>query len=203
VDTIWVRGGSRRALLKEGALVGTGAALGGLVLTRGSDTTANAASKASERKILTFLLTLERLQVAFYKGMLAKPYATGELRQYAEIVHAHEVVHAAQLTALLAGAKTASPSFTFGGAIASKEAFLKAAIAVEDLGAAAYDGQIPNLGPKSLMMAAEIVSVESRHAAWIRDIAGKPPAPDAVDEPASVQQVESKLRSLGISIGAA
>ena len=73
-----MRGGSRRALLREGAVVGTGAVLGGLVLTRGSETTANAASKASERKVLTFLLTLERLQVAFYKGMLAKPYATGE-----------------------------------------------------------------------------------------------------------------------------
>lgn len=201
MDAIWMRGGSRRALLREGAVVGTGAVLGGLVLTRGSDTTANAASKASERKVLTFLLTLERLQVAFYKGMLAKPYATGELRQYAETVLAHEVVHAAQLTRLLAGAKPASPSFAFGGAIASKDAFLKAAIAVEDLGAAAYDGQIPNLGRKSLLVAAEIVSVESRHAAWIRDIAGKPPAPDAVDEPATVQQVDSKLRSLGISIG--
>lgn len=203
MDTIWMRGGSRRALLQDGALIGTGAVFGGLVLTRGSDSTASAATKAADRKIFTFALTLEQLQVAFYQAMLAKPYATGEIRQYAQTVHGHEVAHARQLTALLGGAATAPPSFTFGPVIASREAFIKAAIALEDLGAAAYDGQIPNLSRQGLVVAAEIVSVESRHAAWIRDIAGEPPAPVAADPPATVQQVESKLRSLGIAIGGA
>lgn len=203
MDTIWVRGGSRRALLKDGALIGTGAVLGGLALTRGSGSTASAATKAADRKIFTFALTLERLQVAFYQAMLDKPYATGEIRQYAETVHGHEVAHARKLTAFLGGAATATPSFTFGPSVASRESFIKAAIAVEDLGAAAYDGQIPNLSRSGLVVVAEIVSVESRHAAWIRDIAGQPPAPVAADPPATVQQVESKLRSLGIAIGGA
>jgi Ferritin-like domain len=203
VDTDWTRDRSRRALLKNGAVIGTGAIFGGLVLTHGSASTARAASKASDRKIFTFALTLEQLQVAFYKAFLAKPYATGEIRQYAEVVHGHEVSHVKQLTRLVGAKAGSAPSFTFDAALASRAAFLKAAIALEDLGAAAYDGQIPNLSREGLKVAAEIVSVESRHAAWIRDIAGKPPAPLAADPPATVQKVESKLRGLGIAIGGA
>jgi hypothetical protein len=203
VDRMSVSVWTRRGLVEDAVLVGSGAVLGGLVLTRGSDMAASAASKATDRKILTFALTLERLQVAFYQAMLAKPYATGEIRQYAETVHGHEVAHARRLTEALGGALIAPVSFTFGATLASREAFTKAAIAIEDMGAAAYDGQIPNLTTGALRLASEIVSVESRHAAWIRDIAGESPAPAPVDPPATVQEVESKLRSLGVSIGGA
>lgn len=204
MDTVLMRGRSRRSLLQEGAVIGTGAVLGGLVLSHGSDDTASAAgSKAGDRKIFAFALTLERLQVAFYQAMLAKPFATGEIRQYAETVHGHEVAHVRQIKKLLGSAATATPSFTFGKTLESRASFTEAAIALEDLGAAAYDGQIPNLTLAGLIVAAEIVSVESRHAAWIRDIAGKPPAPVAADQPVTVQQVESRLRALGLSLGAA
>jgi hypothetical protein len=203
MDRMWATGGSRRAFVEGAVLIGSGAVVGGLVLARGSETAASAASKVTDRKILTFALMLERLQVAFYQAMLAKRYATGEIRQYAETVHGHEVAHAQRLTEALGGAGIAPVSFTFGGALASRGAFTKAAIVVEDMGAAAYDGQIPNLTPSALRLASEIVSVESRHAAWIRDIAGESPAPVPADPPATVQQVRSKLRSLGISIGGA
>ena len=202
VDRMWVGRGSRRALVEDAALVASGGILGGLVLARGSDTAASAASKANDRKILTFALTLERLQVAFYQAMLAKPYATGEIRQYAETVHGHEVAHVRTLTKAL-GAVAAPVTFTFGHTLANRDAFTKAAIAVEDMGAAAYDGQIPNLTTGALRIASEIVSVEARHAAWIRDIVGEPPAPVPADPAATPQQVQSTLRSLGISIGGA
>jgi hypothetical protein len=202
VDRMWVNRGSRRALVEDAVLVASGGVLGGLVLARSTDTAASAASKATDQKILTFALTLERLQVAFYQAMLAKPYATGEIRQYAETVHGHEVAHARRLTEAL-GAAVAPVTFTFGQTLASRDAFTKAAIAVEDMGAAAYDGQIPNLTTGALRIASEIVSVEARHAAWIRDIVGEPPAPVPADPAATPQQVQSRLRSLGISIGGA
>jgi len=202
VDRMLVGRGSRRALVENAALVASGGVLGGLVLARSTDTAASAASKATDRRILTFALTLERLQVAFSQAMPAKPYATGEIRQYAETVHGHEVAHARRLAEAL-GAAVAPVTFTFGQTLASRDAFTKAAIAIEDMGAAAYDGQIPNLTTGALRIASEIVSVEARHAAWIRDIGGEQPAPVPADPAATPQQVQAKLQSLGISIGGA
>jgi hypothetical protein len=43
----------------------------------------------------------------------------------------------------------------------------------------------------------KIVSVEGRHAAWIRDIVGLEPAPHAADAGASATEVTAKLKSLG------
>jgi hypothetical protein len=45
--------------------------------------------------------------------------------------------------------------------------------------------------------AARIVSVEARHAAWIRAIAGKPPAVDATDPIASEREVRAAVEKLG------
>ena len=47
---------------------------------------------------------------------------------------------------------------------------------LEDLAVATYNGQAVNLTPASLKAAARIVSVEARHAAWIRSIVGEVPA---------------------------
>ena len=47
---------------------------------------------------------------------------------------------------------------------------------LEDLGVMAYNGQGFKLTPKVLAAAGTIVSVEARHAAWIRRIIGQPSA---------------------------
>ena len=39
---------------------------------------------------------------------------------------------------------------------------------------AAYNGQAANVTPNAFAAAARIVSVEARHAAWVRTIAGRP-----------------------------
>jgi hypothetical protein len=44
------------------------------------------------------------------------------------------------------------------------------------------------------------MSVESRHAAWARDLAGQEPAPVASDVPADATQVLARLRSEGVGI---
>jgi hypothetical protein len=54
---------------------------------------------------------------------------------------------------------------------------------------AAYNGQATNLTTGALEAAAKIVSVEARHAGWIRAIAQENPAPDATDTPKTAAQV--------------
>ena len=63
---------------------------------------------------------------------------------------------------------------------------------------AAYNGQATNVSKPTLEAAATVVSVEARHAAWIRSIAGEPPAPDATDTPLSAPQVRQGLERIGM-----
>jgi hypothetical protein len=44
------------------------------------------------------------------------------------------------------------------------------------------------------------VSVEARHAAWIRSIAGRDPAPQTTDEPRTEAQVRAGLKDLGVRL---
>ena len=70
----------------------------------------------------------------------------------------------------------------------------------------AYNGQGPNLTKATLAAAATIVSVEARHAAWIRRIVGGPgyaagassyPAPAALDTALTRAQVEQAVAATG------
>ena len=63
---------------------------------------------------------------------------------------------------------------------------------------ATYNGQATNISKGTLAAAAKIVSVEARHAAWIRSIVGEPPAPDATDTPKSADEVLDGLTALGL-----
>ena len=54
---------------------------------------------------------------------------------------------------------------------------------------------------KVLAAAASVVSVEARHAAWIRDIAGKNPAPAAFDAAKTSAQVLSAVKATGFITG--
>jgi hypothetical protein len=54
------------------------------------------------------------------------------------------------------------------------------------------------LTKRTLGAAAEIVSVEARHAAWVRAIAGEIAAPDPVDKPMTAKQVADGLREIGL-----
>lgn len=186
---------SRRDALKLSAVAAAGAATGGVVSA--------AAAAGHDEEILRFALTLERLQVAFYREAMTQPYLTGELAEYTRVVHGHELAHVELLAGLLGSSARSAPAFGFAKALGSVREFTLAAIAVEDLGVAAYDGQMPGLSTRALDTAAEIVSVEARHAAWIRDLAGLVPAPDAADQPLSPAQVRTRLAAVGVTIGGA
>ena len=105
----------------------------------------------------------------------------GELREYVNVVGAHEQQHVSFLKTALGAKARGKPRLAFGRSTTDPDAFVAAAVALEDTSVAAYNGQATNLTNATLTAAAKIVSVEARHAAWIRAIAGKPPAADATD----------------------
>ncbi len=91
-----------------------------------------------------------------------------------------------------------SRAFRFGAKTKSADAFVRATIDLEDIAVAGYNGQATNLTKPTLAAAAEIVSVEARHAAWVRALAGEVAAPEPVDKPMTAQQVARGLREIGM-----
>ena len=119
------------------------------------------------------------------------------MRHFASVVGAHERTHRDYLKKALGSKAIKSPKFAFGNTTSNQAKFVATAIALEDTGVGAYNGQGANLTKKTLAVAAEIVSVEARHAAWIRDIAGQLPAPKAFDPLLSKSQVQKRVKATG------
>ena len=82
------------------------------------------------------------------------------------------------------------PFFDFHGVTENPSAFLKTAVAMEDLTVALLSGQAPRLRNPSLVSAVfSLLTVEARHAAWARRIVGFRPVGQALDEPKSLAEV--------------
>jgi hypothetical protein len=182
---------TRRALVAAGALAAGGAALGGL------PSLGTSAPSARDVQVLNFVLLLEYVESAFYAEARGRGRLRGELKQFAEIVGGHEREHVAFLRSALGAAARKPPKLVFGDATSDPKRFVAAAVALEDNNVAAYNGQATNLSPAILQAAATIVSVEARHAAWIRDVAGKSPAIDAIEPVRTDQQALATIRRLG------
>jgi rubrerythrin len=188
---------SRRDLLGRGLVAGAAVA-GGLTLLGQRPRGARAApSHAQDQAIFNFALLLEYLQAAFYGDAVAHGALTGEIRQFAEVVAEHERAHVEYLRRALGARARAKPTFKFGDATRRERKFLDAAVLLENTGVGAYNGQAANLTKKALAAAAEIVSVEGRHAAWISDLAGKAPAPRAADPGVPAPEVVRTLKQTG------
>jgi len=156
---------------------------------------AAAPSPAQDREIFNFALLLEYLQAAFYAEAVRRGALTGDVLHFAQVVSQHERAHVEYLQKALGKHARSRPTFEFGDATGDERAFVEAAVLLENLGVVAYNGQAANLTKPALAAAAEIVSVEGRHAAWISDLAGKPPAPRAADVGASSDAVVRLLQS--------
>jgi hypothetical protein len=189
-------GWSRRALVRRGAAGGAAVLIGGILArpTSGADA---APSKRQDAKIFNFALLLEYLQAAFYSDGVSRGGLRGEVRSFAETVSEHEREHVAYLQKALGANARSKPTFDFGDATKNEKSFVATAVLLENLGVAAYNGQAANLTKPALAAAAEIVSVEGRHAAWISDLAGLPPAPRAADPGASAAEVVAALNRTG------
>jgi hypothetical protein len=94
------------------------------------------------------------------------------------------------------------PFFDFKGTTGSGRAFLRTAVAFEDLAVAACKAQAPELrSPRQFASAVSIHSVEARDAAW-RYLVGVPPAASAFDEPRSASEVRLAVHSTGFIVKA-
>ena len=146
--------------------------------------------------ILNFALTLEYLQAAFYTEAERLKALRGRTRRAAEVVGSVERAHVKAFGELLGNKAVKRPNFDFQGVTEKPDAFLKTAVAFEDLAVAAYKGQATNLKSRSALAAAvSIHSVEARHAAWMRYLFGVDPARDAFDQPSSKSEVAKVVKS--------
>jgi hypothetical protein len=159
----------------------------------------SAPSPEQDEQILNFALGLEHLQAGFYAHALERGALRGELRLFAEVVGGQERGHVAYLRERLGAAARDEPELEFGDLAADAERFRGAALVLEESGVAAYIGQGANLTVEAVAAAAPIVSVEARHAAWIRDLVGRNPAPKAADSPSTAAEVQAALERAGFT----
>lgn len=150
------------------------------------------------KDVLNFALTLEHVEDFFYRSGLAQEGLIPH--EYLDIfrhIGLHEAQHVALLESVLGADAVARPEIdaTAGGKYADVltnfDTYLTLSQTLEDLGVAAYKGQATNLMENDdiLQTALRIHSVEARHAAVVRKIAGLKPWTGAYDEPMSKEEV--------------
>lgn len=185
--------GETRAGFLRTVAIGSGALLGSLALP------SVAAGQVNETAILNYGLGFEYLQSTFYTetervGTIAR---MDERRAtWARTLGAHERAHVAILKKVLGRKAIKKPSFNFGGVTETVEAFTRTAVAMEDLTVALLTGQMPRVRERALVAAFfSLLTVEARHAAWARRIAGFRPVGPALDDPKPLGEVDRVIRS--------
>jgi rubrerythrin len=186
---------SRTQFIAAGAVAAGTAVAAGVAAGPIEDT---GAQSDKDVEALQLILLLEYTENAFYKEALERGGLSGEIEGYAEAVLDQEREHLAFVRKALGSKAPEPPSFDFGAATGDSDQFAATAAELEDLAVAAYNGQATNVSKPTLEAAATVVSVEARHAAWIRSIAGEPPAPDATDTPLAADQVRAGLERIGL-----
>ncbi len=169
----------------------------GAVGTIADSSAVSAPSREQDTQILNFLLLLEYLQHDLYAEALAVGNLSGELQRFAQECGEHEREHVSSLRSELGTQARDKPAFRFGDALAVEGRFAAAALTLEETAVAAYLGQAANLTPERRVTVARIVSVEARHAAWIRDFAGRLPAPYAADRAKTAEGAMATIERTG------
>jgi hypothetical protein len=195
-----VAGDSRADFLKKAMAAGGGLAGGGALL--GLLATEGRAQTATDVSILNFALTLEELEAAFYREAVAGGALTGRTLRFARVTGAHEDAHVAFLRQALGSAAIARPQFNFMGTTTNSQRFIATAVTLEETGVAAYKGQAPLIETPAVLGAAlTIHSVEARHAAWVRRIAGMRPVIGPADAALTREQVLAAVGATGFIVG--
>jgi hypothetical protein len=181
-------------LTRAGFIVAAGAAAVGVAAVRPE--AAHAAIPASDQEILNYALVLEYLQAAFYTEAERAKALTGRTAKAARVVGAVERAHVQAFRDLLGRKAVGRPHFDFRGVTESNRAFLKTAVAFEDLAVAAYKGQARRVRSRAVLTSAlGIHTVEARHAAWMRYLNGNTPAADAFDLPRTRKEINGIVAS--------
>lgn len=124
--------------------------------------------------ILNYAYALEQLEAAFYTRVAESPYANISAMERALLtdIRDHEIAHREFFKTALAGGAITMLEFDFSAVnFGSRDSVLATAKTFEDLGVSAYNGAGKLImSPEYLTLAGKIVSVEARHAAYIRDL---------------------------------
>lgn len=124
--------------------------------------------------VLNYAYALEQLEAAFYVKVASAPPAsfTTAQKAYFQDIQYHEIAHREFFKAALGTAAIGSLEVDFSSIdFTSSSSVLATAMAFEDLGVSAYNGAGPRIKSGTyLLLAGKIVSVEARHAAYIRDL---------------------------------
>jgi len=124
------------------------AALGGSTALLGRRTTEDALAQAGSLPtndvfILNYALVLEYLQAAFYTEAERMGALQGRTARAAQVVGSVERAHVDAFKNVLGRKAVKRPTFDFQGTTEDPRAFLKTAVAFEDLAVAAYKAQAP------------------------------------------------------------
>jgi len=150
--------------------------------------------------ILNYAYALEQLEAAFYINVAAHMYSGASSEEIALLtdIRDHEVAHREFFkTALSTNAiKALTPNFSSID-FSDRAKVLAAAKAFEDTGVSAYNGAGYLLkSAEYLLLAGKIVSVEARHASYIRNLISPNSFADStvidsngMDKPQSIAQV--------------
>jgi len=124
--------------------------------------------------VLNYAYALEQLEAAFYVQVASNPPSTFSAAEkaYFQDIQFHEIAHREFFKNALGTAAIGSLAVDFSSiTFTDRTSVLGAAKAFEDLGVAAYNGAGVRLKTDAyLVLAGKIVSVEARHAAYIRDL---------------------------------
>lgn len=124
--------------------------------------------------ILNYAYALEQLEAAFYTQVAATPYSGITATETALLtdIRDHEVAHREFFKKALGTNAIQALEVNFSAInFSSRDSVLNTAKAFEDLGVSAYNGAGKLIvNGEYLLLAGKIVSVEARHAAYIRDL---------------------------------
>jgi Ferritin-like domain len=141
----------------------------------GGSMTSNGVNLGSgDTGILNYAYALEQLEAAFYIQVITTPYSgmsSSELTLLSDI-RDHEIAHREFFKTALSTSAIASLEVNFSNIdFSSRSSVLATAKAFEDLGVSAYNGAGALISNADyLTLAGKIVSVEARHAAYIREL---------------------------------
>ncbi len=152
------------------------------------------APRPTDMEIVNYALTLEYLEADFYEKVQASGLVSGAPLEAIRVIGEHEREHVQRLKSVAKdlGKPVKKPQTRFP--LQSQDQILKLASTFENLGAAAYPAQAPNIRSKELLSEAiSIATVEARHAAKLNELTGKTPTPDgAFQTPLSMPTVLAK-----------
>ncbi|WP_344851308.1 ferritin-like domain-containing protein [Pedobacter jeongneungensis] len=124
--------------------------------------------------VLNYAYALEQLEAAFYVKVASAPPSsfTAAQKAYFQDIQFHEIAHREFFKAALSTAAIGSLEVDFSSIdFTSASSVLATAMAFEDLGVSAYNGAGSRIKNATyLLLAGKIVSVEARHAAYVRDL---------------------------------